>query len=62
MNKFKIEITIRDKTYIEDFETTMAAQELVRDIQQYNSFYKEEPDVITIYNFDNVDVLKIIQE
>lgn len=62
MNKFKIEITIRDKTYIEDFECMLNAKELLSAIQKYKYFCNEEPDVLTMYNFDNVDVIKIIQE
>lgn len=62
MNNLRIEMTISNKTYVEKYETSLNAKELSKVIRENKYFLIEESDIVTIYNFDNVDVLKIIQE
>lgn len=62
MNKFKIEMTIKDKTYVEHFTSNLSGNEL-RDALQYNTFfYIERPNKITMYNANSIDIINIIQE
>lgn len=62
MNKLRLEITINGETYVEKHESSLSATELAKSIRAHGYFCTLAPNVITMYNFDNVDVLKIIQE
>lgn len=55
-------MTISNKTYVEEYESSLNAKELSKVIRENKYFLIEEADTVTMYNFDNVDVLKIIQE
>ena len=62
MNKLKLEITINGEFYIEHFESAYNAKELSDIIQPHKFLSIENPDSISMYNVDRIDVLKIIQE
>lgn len=62
MNKFKLEITVKGRTYVEYFTSNLSGNEL-RDALQYNTFfYIERPNKITMYNANSIDIINIIQE
>lgn len=55
-------MTISNKTYVEEYESSLNAKELSKVIRENKYFLIEKANTVTMYNFDNVDVLKIIQE
>lgn len=62
MNKLKLEITLNGELYVEHFESTYNAKELSNVLQPHKFLYIENPNSISMYNIDHIDVLKIIQE
>ena len=62
MNKFKIEMTIKDKTYVEHFTSNLSGNKLREAILNNKFLFIERPDKITMYNTNSIDIIKIIQE